>query len=59
MIRTILHAVDGSDDSLLELPDEILHKLGWDLYTELEYEVEGEALIVRKALSPYGPIDAD
>lgn len=43
---------DGSGDVIVELPSELLEKLGWNLGDELAIE-KGEDVISLKLLQPY------
>ncbi len=45
---TLIDAGDGSGDALLELPDEILAKVGWVEDELLEIEQVGKCIIIKK-----------
>ena len=46
-IAEILEAEDGSGDSILQLPEDFCKEENWLEGDTLEFEVEGQAIIIR------------
>jgi bifunctional DNA-binding transcriptional regulator/antitoxin component of YhaV-PrlF toxin-antitoxin module len=42
--------LQGEDGDILPLPDELCEEMGWSVGDTLDFEIEGESIILKKAM---------